>query len=84
MASSITISTGGLTSTLSTPDDASAQNVLLNFAEAIGIPTTATAQAKLDAVVAYISQQMVSAARERHFQASSAALRSQSDAAVHW
>lgn len=84
MASSITISTGALTSTLASANDAAVQNVLLNFASAIGVPEGATNQQKLDAVVAHLADYMQEAARQRYFQAASAAIRADTDAAVHW
>lgn len=84
MATTLTISTSGLTTTLSTEDDVAAVETLLRFAEAIGIPDEATPQAKLDAVAAHLAQYMVAAARERWFQAESAALRVQAEDEVHW
>ncbi len=84
MASSLTITTGALTSTASTANDTAAQNVLLNFAAAIGVPEEAAPQVKLDAVVAHLAEYMQGAARERWFQAQSATLREQAVDQVHW
>ena len=84
MASSLTIVTGNLTSARSTQDDASAQNVLLNFAEAIGVADGASPQAKLDAITAYLVEYMQQAAREKYFQTQSASLRQQAIDNVHF
>ncbi len=84
MASSLTIDTAGLVSTVSSPDDAAAQNVLLNFAYAIGAQEEWPPQQKLDAVTAHLAEYMVNTARERYFQRESAALREETDQNVHW
>ena len=84
MASSLTILTGALTTTVSTEDDAAAQNVLLNFAYAIGAQEEWQPQQKLDAVAAYLAEYMVNTARERYFQRESAELREETEQNVHW
>lgn len=84
MATSLTIVTGNLTSALSTQNDTAAQNVLLNFASAIGVPEAASAQVKLDAITAYLVDYMQQAAREKYFQTESANLRQQAIDNVHF
>ena len=84
MASSLTISTGALTSALTSQNDTAVQNVLLNFATAIGIPEVATPQQKLDGVVAHLTEYMQKAAQERYFQTASAAARAEAQNNVHW
>jgi hypothetical protein len=84
MASSLTLTTGALTSTLTTQNDTAAGNVLLNFAKAIGAQDAWTNQQKLDYVVSYLAGYMENAARERWFQAESATLREESITEVHW
>lgn len=84
MATSLTITTGALTSTLSSPDDVEAQNVLLNFATAIGIAEEATPQVKLNAVVVHLAEYMQAAARETWFRKESAGLRAEAELQVTW
>jgi hypothetical protein len=84
MASTLTVTTGALTSSITSQDDAAAQQVLLLFAEAIGIDNAATPQKKLDAVVLHLTKYMQDAAQSRYFQAQSAALQAQTQNAVHW
>jgi len=56
MASSLTIETGPLTSTLSWANDAKVQDTLLHYYEIMGLgEDTATNQEKLDAVVANLA-----------------------------
>lgn len=84
MATTLTIVTGGLTTAVSTEDDVAAQNVLLNFADAIGAQAEWEPQQKLDAVAAHLAEYMVSAARARYFQRESAELREETEQNVHW
>jgi hypothetical protein len=84
MASTLTISTAGLNSTVGSQDDAAAQNVLLNFAYAIGALEEWQPQQKLDAVTAHLAEYMVNTARERYFQRESAELREETEENVHW
>jgi hypothetical protein len=84
MASSLTITTGALTATLGSQDDAAVQNVLLNFAYATGAEEAWTAQQKLDHVAAQLAEYMRDVAREKYYQLQSASIRQDSIQQVHW
>ena len=84
MATSITLSTAGLTATLSTPNDTAAQLVLIRFAHATGANPAATAQVKLDHVAAQLTDYMQRIARERYILEESATIQEEAIENVHW
>lgn len=84
MATSITLATAGLTATLSTNDDAAAQNVLLRFAHATGADAAWTNQQKLDHVAAQLTDYMMRIARERYILEESETIQQEAVTNVHW
>ena len=84
MATTLQITSGPLTSKVTTANDTKAQNILTNFADAIGAPPEATPQQKLDAVTKHLAEYMQTSARQRWFQKESADLQAQADADVSW
>ncbi len=84
MATSLALATAGLTSTLSTNNDAAAQQVLIMFAHATGANPAATNQEKLDHVAAELAEYMIRIARERYIQENSVDLEAEALTNVHW
>lgn len=84
MATSLTLATGPLTTTLSTADDAAAQLVLIRFAHASGAPVEMPAQQKLEFVAAALTDYMIRVARERYIQEESANIQAAAQSEVHW
>ena len=84
MATSITLKTGPLTATLSTNNDATAQEIMLRFAHATGAQTSWTNQQKLDHVAAQLRDYMLRIARERYIQEESATIQASAQNAVRW
>ena len=84
MATSITLSTAGLSATLSTPNDTAAQLVLIRFAHATGANPAWTAQQKLDHVAAQLTDYMQRIARERYILEESATIQEEAIENVHW
>lgn len=84
MATSITLKTGPLTATLSTNNDASAQEVLLRFAHATGADAAWPSQQKLDHAAAQLADYMMRIARERYIMEESANIQAAAINNVHW
>jgi hypothetical protein len=84
MATTLTLSTGGLTATLSTADDTAAQLVLNRFAHACGAATTMPAQQKLNFAAAALTDYMIRVARERYIMEESATIQAAAISGVHW
>lgn len=84
MTTSLTIQAGALTSVLSTADDAAAANVLLSYAHATGANPAASNQEKLNHVAAELAEHMRRIAVERYYMESSATLKAEAEANVHW
>lgn len=84
MATSLTLATGPLTTTLSTQDDTAAQLVLIRFAHAAGAPAEMPAQQKLEFVASALTNYMIRLARERYIQEESATIQEEAISNVHW
>lgn len=84
MATSLTITTGALTTSLVTQDDTAAQLVLLRFAHAIGGQEGDPPQALLDRVAAHLADHMVRIARERYIMEESETIAQEAIENVHW
>jgi cytochrome P450 len=84
MATSLTLSTAGLTAQLSTDSDASAQEVMLRFAHATGANPAWTPQQKLNHAAAQLADYMMRIARERYIQEESATIQADAIINVHW
>ena len=84
MATTLTISTAGLTATLSTENDVAAQLVLIRFAHAMGVDPAAAPQVKLEHVAAQLTDYMIRIARERYIVEESANIQQEAIANVHW
>lgn len=84
MATSIALTTAGLTATLSTDNDAAAQNVLIMFAHATGANPAASNQEKLNHVAGELAEYMIRIARERYIQENSVNLEAEALTNVHW
>jgi hypothetical protein len=84
MATTLTLTTGALTTTLSTADDAAAQLVLIRFAHACGAPVDMPSQQKLNFVANALTDYMIRMARERYIQEESAAIQAAAATNIHW
>lgn len=84
MATSLTLATVGLTATVSTNNDAPAQQVLLRFAHATGADMGWTDQQKLNHAAAQLADYMLRVARERYILEESATVQASAAANVHW
>jgi hypothetical protein len=84
MASSLTLKTGNLTSTVSSENDANVQLVLLRFAHAKGADPAWGNQRKLDFVAAQLAAYMQGIAQERYIQEESADIQAAAQTQVHW
>lgn len=80
----ISISISGLSSQATTADDAAAAEVLTRFAHATGADPAASAQVKLDHVVARLTEYMLGVAQERYVQEESATIQREAITNVHW
>jgi hypothetical protein len=84
MATSLTVSTGALTATKTTNNDATAREIMLRFAHATGAQRTWTNQQKLDHVTAQLVNYMMHIARERYIQEESETIQATAMDAVKW
>lgn len=84
MATSLSITAGALTRTVTAANDAKAQAVLLNYAEAIGVPDSATNAERADAILASLVAHMRATARGQYMAEQRASLLADADSEIQF
>jgi hypothetical protein len=84
MATTLSITAGPLSSTVTAADDAKAQAILTWYARSLGVPDSATNQQKLDAVVEGIRAHIVRESRNGYINSGVEEVRTEAVNNVDW
>lgn len=84
MATSLSLTAGALTRSVTAANDTKAADVLLKYAAALGVPARATNAERADAVLAGLVAHMKQAARQQYVAEQRAALLTDADAAIQF